>query len=60
MLSGNKLKQAYASSMAVGGGWPSWDVSEDWLSKHLMDHGRFLFLARLGGPSTVESRFLPN
>jgi hypothetical protein len=43
MLSGNKLKQAYASSMAVGRGWPSWDVSEDWLAEHLMDHGNFFF-----------------
>ena len=41
MLSGNKLKQAYASSMAVGKGWPSWDVPEDWVPEHLTNHGRF-------------------
>ncbi len=41
MLSGNKLKQAYASLMAVGEGWPSWDVPEDWVPKDLTDHGKF-------------------
>jgi hypothetical protein len=39
MLSGNKSKHAYAFSMAVGKGWLSWDMSEDWVSEHLTDHG---------------------
>ena len=48
MLSGNKLKHAYASSMAVVKSWPSWDVPEHWVKgwrcynvpARLKDHGR--------------------
>ena len=54
MLSGNKLKNAYAFSMAVGEGWLSWDVSEYWISEHLTDHGLYFLWPKMAYPQELN------
>ena len=54
MLSGNKLKQAYASLMALGKCWLSWNVSEDWVSEHLTDHGQSFLWPGLADPQELN------
>jgi hypothetical protein len=54
MLSGNKLENAYAFSMAVGKGWLSWDVSEYWISENLMDHGLYFLWPKVGYPQELN------
>ena len=54
MLSGNKLKNGYAFSMAVGKGWLSWDVSKYWISEHLTDRGLYFLWPKMAHPQELN------
>ena len=54
MLSGNKLKNDYAFSMAVEEGWLSWDVSEDWVSEQLTGHGLYFLWPKMAYPQELS------
>ena len=54
MLSGNKLKNAYVFSMAVGKGWLSWDVSTDLVSEHWTDNGLYFLWPKMAYPQELN------